>query len=346
MGTNKDARSLAPEAQEAVRMKAVEAVLGGRTQTEVAELFGVTRQSVGQWVKAHRNEGQAGLKAQRRGRPKGSGRRLEPWQMAQVAKTLRDKMPEQVKLPFYLWTREAVVALAERRFRVRISVWTAGRYLKRWGFTPQKPMRRAYERSDEAVRRWLTEEYPAVRQRAKAQGGEVYWGDEMGLRSDHVAGRSYSVKGKTPVVAATGRRFGCNVISALTNRGQLNFMVFKDRFTVPVFLDFLRRLTKQAGRKVFLIVDGHPVHRARKVRNWLEANADLIELFFLPSYSPHLNPDEVLNQDVKTNAVGRRRARTLPELMQNVRGFLRSRQRRPHIVQRYFLERHVRYAAT
>jgi transposase len=340
-----DARSLSPAAQEALRLKAVKAVLGGRTKTEVAELLGVTRQTVAQWVKAYRARGEAALRARPRGRPKGVGYRLQPWQMAQIAKTLRDKMPEQVKLPFYLWTREAVVALVERRFRARISVWTAGRYLKRWGFTPQKPMRRAYERSDEAVRRWLQEEYPAIQKRAKAEGAEIYWGDEMGLRSDHVAGRSYSLKGKTPVVAATGRRFGCNVMSAITNRGQLNFMVFKDRFTVPVFLDFLRRLTRQAERKVFMIVDGHPVHRAKKVRVWLQANADSIELFFLPSYSPHLNPDEVLNQDVKANAVGRQRARTLPDLMANVRGFLRSRQHRPATVRRYFLERHVRYAA-
>jgi transposase len=342
---NTDARSLAGKAQEALRKKAVQAVLAGRTRTEVAELFGVTRQSVARWVKAYRERGEKALEAKRRGRPKGDGFRLEPWQMAQVAKTLRDKMPDQLKLPFYLWTREAVVELVERRFGVRISVWTAGRYLKRWGFTPQRPIKRAYERSEEAVRQWLDKQYPGIRERAKAEGAEIYWGDEMGLRSDHVAGRSWGLKGKTPVVDATGKRFGCNMISAITNRGRLNFMVFQGRFTGPVFLSFLRRLTRQAGRKVFLIVDGHPVHRARKVRTWLEAHTDKIELFYLPGYSPHLNPDEVLNQDVKSNAVGRNRARTLPDLMGFVRTFLRRRQRQPHIVRRYFLEKNVRYAA-
>jgi transposase len=342
---NDDARSLAPEAQEALRMKAVRAVLGGKTQTEVADLFGVTRQSVGRWMKAFREKGEKALKAKRRGRPKGAGSRLKPWQKAQIAKALMDKMPDQLKLPFYLWTREAVVALVERRFGVRISAWTAGRYLKRWGFTPQKPMRRAYERDEEAVRRWLEEEYPAIRARAKAEGAQIYWGDEMGLRSDHVAGRSYGLKGKTPVVDATGKRFGCNMISGITNRGRLNFMVFEGRFTAKVFLDFLRRLTRQARRKVFVIVDGHPVHRAKKVREWLEANAEHIEFFFLSGYSPHLNPDEVLNQDIKTNAVGRNRARNVSELMGHVRSFLRSRQRCPYIVRRYFQEEHVRYAA-
>ena len=265
--------------------------------------------------------------------------------MAQVAKTLRDRMPDQLKLPFYLWTREAVVALVEERFGVRISVWTAGRYLKRWGFSPQKPMRRAYERSQEAVRTWLDETYPSLHKRARAEGATIYWGDEMGLRSDHVAGRSWGLKGQTPVVDTTGKRFGCNMISAITNRGQLNFMVFKGRFTGPVFLRFLQRLVRQSDRKVFLIVDGHPVHRARKVKTWLEKNVEDIELFYLPSYSPHLNPDEILNQDIKTNAVGRNRARDLPQLMANVRRFLRSRQRRPLLVRRYFRERHVRYAA-
>lgn len=342
----RDARALSPEAQEALRRQAVRAVVeGGRTRTEVAELFGVTRQAVALWVKAYRARGERALEAKPRGRPKGKGTRLEPWQMAQVAETLRDRMPDQLKLPFYLWTREAVVALVERRFGVRLSLSTAGRYLKRWGFTPQKPMRRAYERNEEVVRRWLDEEYPEIRKRAKAEGAEIYWGDEMGLRSDHVAGRSWGLKGKTPVVDATGKRFGCNMISAITNRGRLNFMVFQGRFTGPVFLNFLRRLTRQAGRKVFLIVDGHPVHRARKVKAWLKVNAERVELFYLPGYSPHLNPDEVLNQDVEANAVGRNRARTLPELMGHVRAFLRGRQRRPQTVQRYFLERHVRYAA-
>lgn len=295
--TKRDARSLPPEAQEAMRRKAVEAVLAGRTRTEVAELFGVTRQTVTKWVNAYRSEGEAGLEAKRRGRRKGSGYRLEPWQMGQVSKTLRDRMPDQLKLPFYLWTREAVVALVERRFGIRISLWTAGRYLKRWGFTPQKPMRRAYERSDEAVRQWLEKDYPAIQARARAEGARIYWGDEMGLRSDHVAGRSFAPKGKTPVVAATGKRFGCNMISALTNRGQLSFMVFTDRFTTPVFIEFLRRLVRHSEGKVFIIVDGHPVHRARKVTAWLAAHAEHIELFFLPGYSPHLNPDEVLNHD-------------------------------------------------
>lgn len=339
----KDFRSLSAQAQEDLRRKAVKAVLGGRTREEVAAVFGVSGKSVGAWVKRYQRGGPGALEARPRGRPRGGS--LRPWQAAQIAKAVVDRRPEQLKLPFYLWTREAVAQLIERRFGIRLSVWTVGRYLARWGFTPQKPVRRAFEQNPESVRRWLEEEYPAIRRRAKREGAEIYWGDEMGLRSDHAAGRSFGKRGRTPVVPGTGRRFGCSMISAITNRGRLNFMVFRERFRVDVFADFMKRLVRQAKGKAFLIVDGHPVHRSRRAKRWLKANAHRIRLFFLPGYSPELNPDEVLNQDVKTNAVGRRRARTQSELMTHLRGYLRSRQKQPRIVKSYFTEKHVRYAA-
>lgn len=339
----RDARSLPTIAQEDLRCKAVKAVLEGKKQVEIAKIFGVTRQAVGKWVKAYRKGGTRILKAKPKGRPKGGT--LLPWQAAQIAKAVIDRHPEQLKLPFYLWTREAVSELIERKFGVLLSVWTVGRYLKRWGFTPQKPLRRAFERDPKAVRRWLKEEYPAIRKQAKTEGAEIYWGDEMGLRSDYVVGRSYGRRGETPVIPGTGQRFGCNMISAITNRGRLNFMVFNRLFRVDVFLDFLKRLVRQAERKVFLIVDGHPVHRSGKAKVWLKKNAHQICLFFLPAYSPELNPDEMLNQDVKSNAVGRRRAHNQDELLKNVRGYLRCRQHQSHVVKKYFEEQHVRYAA-
>lgn len=342
MGT-KDFRSLSSEAQEELRSRAVKAVLNGKTRVGAALIFGVTRESVGAWVKRYEEDGRKGIEARRRGRPRGGS--LLPWQAAQVVRIVRDKRPDQLKLPFYLWTREAVAQLIGKKFGISLSVWTVGRYLARWGFTPQKPVRRAFEQDGEAVRQWLEEKYPAIRTQAKREKAEIYWGDEMGLRSDHAAGRSYGLRGQTPVVPGTGRRFGCNMISAITNRGRLNFMVFKERFRVDVFLDFLKRLVRQARRKVFLIVDGHPVHRAAKAKRWLKENERRIRLFYLPGYSPELNPDEVLNQDVKSNAVGRKRASYQDELIANVRGYLRSRQKKPHVVKNYFKEEHVRYAA-
>jgi len=338
-----DARSLPTVAKEDLRRKAVKAVVDGMTQVEVAQLFGVTRQAVGNWIKTYRESGEKSLKAKRQGRPKGGT--LLPWQAAQTVRAITDRCPEQLKLPFYLWTREAVAQLIEKRFGIRLSIWTVGRYLARWGFTPQKPVRRAFEKNPEDVGRWLKEEYPKIRKQAKSENAEIYWGDEMGLRSDHAVGRSYGRRGQTPVIPGTGRRFGCNMISSITNRGHLNFMVFKRKFKADVFIEFLRRMIRQNERKIFLIVDGHPVHRSKKVKTWLKKNLQHIRLIFLPSYSPELNPDEVLNQDVKSNAVGRRRARNQQELVKNVRSYLRSRQRQPHVVRRYFQEKHVLYAA-
>jgi transposase len=344
-GMRNDARRLSPEAQEALRRRAAAAVRTGEmTQTAAARVFGVARKTVWLWTKAHRQGGDAALAAKKRG-PKGGGGKLQGWQAATVCNLIRDRHPEQLKLPFYLWTSDAVRQLIRREFGVKLSARSVRRYLARWGFTPQKPTRVAYERNPEAVRRWLEEEYPAIRARAKRERGRIYWGDGMGVRSDHQAGRSYAPKGRTPTTSGTGQRFGANVFSALTNRGHLLFTVFKTRFTAAVFLRFLRRLIKEARRKVFLIVDRHPVHRSRKVRAWLAQHADRIEMFFLPGYSPDLNPDEMLNQDVKTNAVGKRRPRTRSQMLRTVRGYLDRRRRNPDLVLRYFHEESVRYAA-
>jgi transposase len=258
---------------------------------------------------------------------------------------ITDRCPDQLKLPFALWTREAVRDLIVRRFGIRLSVWTVGRYLNRWGFTPQKPLRRAYERDPQAVQHWLTQEYPAIRTYARRQGATIYWGDEMGMRSDHQAGTSYGRRGETPVIPGTGQRFRCNLISAITNRGKLAFMVFDEKFTAFIFILFLKRLIRHAGRKVFLIVDEHPVHVSGRVKRWLARHRRQICLFFLPGYSPDLNPDELLNQDVKSNAVGRRRPRNKREMVGNVRSYLWSTQHRPRKVRAYFQHPKVLYAA-
>jgi transposase len=342
----KDARSLPAVAQEDLRRKAVRAVREEhRPKVEVCRLFGVSRQALDNWLERFAAGGETALAAQRRGRPP-TGGRLSPRQQAQLARQVVDRCPDQIHLPFCLWTRAAVATLIERRCRVRVSVWTAGRYLARWGFTPQKPLRRAFEQDPEAVRRWLAEEYPALRRAARRAGAEIYWGDEMGLRSDHQTGTSYGLKGRTPAIPGTGQRFRCNMLSALTNRGRLFFLVFRERFTARVFLNFLRRLVRQVGRRIFLIVDRHPVHKSRLVTRWRQAHQQELRLFFLPPYSPELNPDECVNQDVKSNAVGRKRARNQREMIGAVRSYLRRRQKRPAVVRRYFDEEHVRYAAS
>ena len=342
---DRDARSLPQAAQEELRRRAVTLVRAGKTQVEVAGLLGITRQAVGNWVKAHRRGGEQALAAGKRGRRRGEQTALAPWQQAQIAKAIRERNPDQLRLPGFLWTRALVCELIEQRYGIRIAEKTAGAYLRRWGFSPQKPLRRAYEQSEPKVRAWLEEVYPQIERQARKDGAEILWADEMGMRSDHTTGTSWSPVGKTPVVKGTGKRFKTNMIAAISNTGTLRFRVFGERFTGPVFLDFVQRLVRGAnGRKIVLIVDGHPAHRAKLVREWISERRELIELHYLPGYSPELNPAEMLNQDVKANALGR--PRDLAQLVREIRAYLRSpRQRTPALVARYFHERHLTYAA-
>lgn len=338
-----DARTLSPEAQEALRFRAIKAVEEGMTQTDAARVFGVARTTVTEWVKLYRQGGDKALKIKKRGRPKGG--KLQGWQAATVVNMITDRCPDQLKFPFALWTRDAVAELIQRKFGVELSIWTVGRYLRRWGMSPQKPIRRAYERNPIAVEEWLHREYPAIRYRARKENAEIHWCDEMGVRSDHQAGRTWGKKGQTPVVEGTGKRFRCNMISSITNRGTLRFKLFDGAFNVSVFQDFLKRLIKSVDNKVFLILDRHAVHRSRVIRKWTDAHKERIEMFFLPAYSPELNPDEYLNNDVKSNAVGRRRPSTKDEMIAGLRNYLQSTQKQPAIVKSYFRARPVRYAA-
>lgn len=319
-----DARSLSAEAQEDLRRRIVEAVQNGLSQSEAARVFAVARPTVNRWVRLVERNGSRALKARRRGRPRKS--RLAPHQAATTVRMILSGCPDQLSLPFALWTREAVQQLLSRKFGVKVSLWTVGRYLRAWRLTPQKPVRQAYEQNAAAVQKWLEEEYPAIRELARRWKAQIHWLDEMGLRSDHQAGRSWGRRGETPVVFGTGQRFRCNTISAITNRGRLAFMIFRQRFTTRVFVNFLGRLlrlTRKTRRKVYLMVDGHRVHKSQWVRRWLAEHSEQIRIFYLPSYSPELNPDELLNQDAKTNALGRVRPVNVQEMMENVRSYLR-----------------------
>ena len=339
-----DARKLDIATQTHLRRSVVQAVRGGMSQTRAARVFGVSLRAVSKWMALDRAGGLRALKPKRRGRRAGEGR-LNRVQLARIRQLIIDSLPDQLKLPFYLWTRAAVVTLIEREYGVSVSLTTVGRYLKGWGMSPQKPVRRAYERNDAAIARWLRTEYPAIARDAKREKAVIYWGDEMGLRSDHVAGTSYAPLGQTPIIRATGQRFGCNMISAITNRGQLAFMVFHGKFDSRLFIRFMRRLIRQAAGKLYLIVDGHPVHRSTVARQFVADNAARLRLIRLPGYCPELNPDELLNQDVKTNGLGKSRPSNRVELMASVRRHLRRRPRQPQVIHNLFQEKHVRYAA-
>jgi len=202
--------------------------------------------------------------------------------------------------------------------------------------TPQKPLKRAYEKCGEQVEHWLKVTYPKIKKQAQKQGATIYWGDQMGLRSDHTAGRSYSPKGKTPVLETTGKRFSCSMMSAVTNAGNLWFTTFSGRFNAGVLIEYMRRLIKSAGRKVLLILDGHTVHKSKKVKAWLGEHEEEIEVFLLPGYSPELNPDEYLNQDIKANVFKHERPEDAEHMRSLLRRALRERQRQPEKVIGYF----------
>lgn len=346
-----DTRKESQKGQDGIRRKAVRAVIGGMSQSEAARVFGVSRTSLWSWLKAYRVEGDKALVSKKRGRRKADA--LTAGQAASIRKSVIGKNPGQLCLPGFLWTRDLVGILIERRFGIHLSRWTVGRYLKTWGLTVQKPAKRALEQNPEQVRYWLDTKYPAIVHEAKEQNAEIFWGDEMGLRSDHQAGTTWGEKGKTPIVRKSGNRFTCNMVSAISNRGKMFFMVFPKSFTSSVFIAFLDRLVKQKeGRKIFLIIDRHRVHTSKAVEEWVKQintteNGEQDEktrLFYLPAYSPELNPDELLNNAAKGNVSRKMRAQNKEELQANLRSYLRSTQRRPERVKNFFKGKYVTYA--
>lgn len=344
MTGREDTRRLSPSAQEAIRFRAVKAVLSGKTQSEVARFFGVSRTRVNQWIQLVRQNGKNVLKARKRGGCK--PRLLKGWQASWIVRKIRGEHPDQLKLHFVLWTREAVQQLIWVRFKIKLAIRTIGDYLLRWGLTPQKPVKRAFQQNTQAVQTWLETTYPSIQAKARQEKASIYWEDEMGLKSIHFRGRTYSPKGIKPVVKTTGDRYGCNMISAISNLGKLLFSVFEGSFTIPVFLGFLERLVRHSqGKKVILIVDGHPVHKAKAVKEWLEGKKELIEMFILPGYSPELNPDELLNQEIKATVFKTRRPRDKADLKALLSRKLSSIQKQPHKIKAYFQGTHVQYAA-
>jgi transposase len=340
---NDDTRKESQKGQDGIRRKVVHAVVGGMRQVEAARIFGVSRTSIWAWMKVYKQSGAESLGSKKRGRKKGGS--LTAQQAASVRKLVLGKTPGQLRLPGFLWTRESVGLLIFRRFGLSLSRWTVGRHLKDWGLTVQKPAKRALEQNPAQVRYWLQTKYPTIVRQAAQEKAEIFWGDEMGLRSDHQSGTTWGAKGHTPIVRTSGSRFRSNMISAITNRGRMSFMVFAGKFITPVFIMFLERLIRHsAGRKVFLIVDRHRVHCSHKVSEWVSAHREKIELFFLPAYSPELNPDELLNNAAKAGVSRKVRATSQEELQASLRSYLLSTQRRPERVKSFFKGKHVVYA--
>lgn len=341
----RDARTLKPLQLDELRSRAIALWKKGNNRRKIAELLDVHYNSVGRWVATYENEGAGALVSARRGRKKGGCRNLSPAQEKEIQKVIIDKTPDQLKMPFALWTRRAVCDLVEKRFGLRLPERTCGDYLKRWGFTPQRAARRNYEQNPEAVKRWIQEEYPRLAERAKLGDAEIHWGDETGVRNDCQHGRGYAPVGKTPVARNSSKRFSTNMISSVTNQGKVRWMVYRDNFNADVFIKFMGRLIRDAGRKIILIVDNLRVHHCKPVKEWVASRSELIELAFLPSYSPEHNPDEYLNCDLKS-ALGRKPSpRTQADLEANLKSHMRMLSKSPKRAAAYFDAEFIRYAA-
>jgi transposase len=339
-----DARSLSPEAQQALRQRVVHTMQDQRLRpAQAARLFGLHRTTVGRWWKAFQRDGPDALLSRRRGRrPRPL---LPPDQEARLLDVVRTRTPDQLGLPETLWTRAAVADWAAQELGIRRSASTWGRWLYSHGYTPQKAARRAYERDPAAVRRWLEHDYPRLVEQAAAEGAEIHWLDESSLRSDSALGKGYAPRGCTPVRRIPGRRFGVNFLAALTGVGQLRFLVYCGKLSGMLLITFLMRLLAGRRCKVYVILDSHPTHRGRLVTGWARGQQERLRLVYLPGYSPELNPAEYLNNDVKANAQRQGRARDRRSLLKKVRSYLFSIQYRREYVRAYFRAVPVRYAA-
>jgi transposase len=341
----RDGRSIPDAALEVLRERAVAMHETGNTQLAIAAALGVHKNTIYRWLKGWRVAGAGALKAKKRGRRHEAKRLLDAEQAAAVQQLMIEHCPDQLDLPWALWSREAVRDLAQARFGVQLALRTVSDYLRRWSFTPQRPIKRALERQDAAIQAWLAEHYPKIAARAKAEGAVIHWGDETGISNQPVYGRSFAPKGQTPVLRRPATRRTLSMISAVTNRGTLRFMLYEGALNTALFLTFLQRLVRSAKSKVFLIVDNLQVHKAGKVQAWVAQHRDKIALFFLPAYAPEHNPDEFLHSDLK-RSLGRRPAmKDKTGLESRLRGYLRRLQRQPERVRAFFQAPTTRYAA-
>ena len=318
----------------------------GYTKLEAALALGVTRQNVGRWCRMYEDGGIEALKLGRRGRRQGEQTKLQGWQCGTIVRIIAEKTPDQLKMPFVLWTAAAVRDLISDQFGIMLSLRTMRKYLKRWNFTPQKPIRKAWQQSSAAVQKWLEEDYPAIVKRAKARGASIYWVDETGVTNQSNSQRGYAPKGKTPTLKQDGTKRKVNMVSAVTNKGEVRFMCYTSTMTQHKFILFLSKLIKSTDGPVVVITDNLSVHHGKKVAKWVKKQDGAVELKFIPSYSPELNADEYLNRDLKKNVNSKKTPRTISELKANISSFMHSIQKQPERVMSYFLGRHIAYAST
>lgn len=337
-----DGRKIDHKTRETIRIRAVQQVQNGESPEAVIRALGFTRCCIYQWLAAYRAGGWDALKT---GRIVGRPKKLTAGQIRWIYQTVTSKNPLQLKFQFALWTRGMIRTILWKRYRIRLSLSSIGRLLAQLGLTCQRPLVRAFQQNPSLVKQWLKKEYPRIRAQAKREGAEIFFEDESGVRSDFHAGTTWGIKGQTPIVFSTGQRFRFNMVSAVSPKGALRFMITEKSVGASVFLEFLKRLIHGRHRKIFLIVDGHPSHRSRRVREYLRTVSEQLRLFFLPPYSPELNPDEFVWNDVKNNGVGRSFIAKKQDLKTAVLSRLRYLQKNPSHVRSFFQAENTRYAA-
>jgi transposase len=340
-----DTRSQPNEVLEALRRRAVHARQLGYAVVDIAAVLGVREETVSRWCVKYHQGGEAALPGDRTGRPVGSGRRLGPQQEQAIQGLIDGKAPQDLGIPSALWTRAAVAELIRQQTGQRLPTRTVGEYLGRWGYTPQKPVRKAYKQDPGEVTGWLEKEYPQIEKRAAKEGGEIHWGDETGVRSTCQHSRGYAHPQDTPELKVPGSRFSVNMISTVTNRGKVRWMIYQGKMNAALFIVFLTRLIAGASKKVFLIVDHLSVHEAAAVEEWLADKQDRIEVFYLPKYTPERNADEYLNCDVKANINTDELPKDREELRGKLHRFMQKLCKLPGRIASYFEHKLLQYAA-
>jgi transposase len=336
-----DARAIDHKTLTELRKRAVARVQAGEMPTAVARVLGVHDRTIFRWLAKYRNGGWHNLDAKKRG---GRPSKLDGKALKWVYNTVTMKSPLQLKFPFALWTSTMIRELIHRRYGIKLSRSSVCRLLGQLGLSAQRPLWRAYQQNPELIQKWIDEEYPKIRRQARKVGAEIYFGDEAGVRSDFHSGTTWGKRGHTPIVSSTGARFSLNMISAVSPRGQMRFMITKTRATAKVFIEFLKRLMVNAPGPVFLIVDGHPTHKAKCVRRFIESQQGKLKLFLLPPYSPELNPDEYVWNDLKNNCIGRKVLVSKAQLRKQVLSHLRKLQKMPALIMSFFQAPTTRYA--
>lgn len=341
-----DARHLSIETQNYLRQQAIRLRQQGKRVNDISEYLGVHRNTVSDWWWEYEHYGEAALSQQERGRQVGEGRTLDPIEEGIVQSAITGHFPEDYGIDSALWTRRAVQTLIQQLCDVKMPVRTVGEYLRRWGYSPKKPLERAYEQDPKAVETWLQKEYPEIQKRANGEGAEIAWGDESGLCSTEYGGRGYAPIGETPEIRPSERqRERVNYIASVSNQGRVQFMLYTCTLAAEQFIQFCKRLIAKRRHKLFWIVDRHPVHRQAVVKQWLKKHCKQIELFYLPSYSPQLNPVEYFNGDVKQGVHDKSPTRNLSQLKRRVMSQLRRLQKLPEHIRNYFKHPSIAYAA-